>query len=122
MSKTIDEKIDDLAVTMAAGFEAVDKNFEAVNKKFAALQEYVDKKFDGLEKKVDGIDKTVCNLPDKAFVTDKLADVKGEIVLVVRREDKKVDFAFDRLQQRGAWTKADVEEAHEKFQVFPTLG
>lgn len=51
MAKTIDQKIDDLALAMAAGFESVEKRFEEVDKKIA-------------------------NLPDKSYLDDKLVDLK----------------------------------------------
>ncbi|MDO8625884.1 MAG: hypothetical protein Q7K39_00280 [Candidatus Magasanikbacteria bacterium] len=63
--KTIDEKIDDLAVAMATGFTAVDKKMEKLPTK-EYLTDYVDKKFS--------------NLPDKAYLDDKLANLKGDLL------------------------------------------
>ncbi|MSU75778.1 MAG: hypothetical protein EXS55_04680 [Candidatus Magasanikbacteria bacterium] len=111
MVKTIDEKIDELALSMAAGFEGMDKKFEAV-----------DKRLDVIEKKVNNLENTVSNLPDKAYLDDKLADVKGDIVVKLRREDEKMNFLISLLRERSVLTEKDVQRLRREFEVFPSLG
>jgi len=50
--------IDDLAIMVQKGFEAVDKRFDTVDERFEAVDkrfEAVDKRFDKIEKKLDRV-------------------------------------------------------------------
>ncbi len=113
MTKTIDEKIDDLAISMAAGFEAIDKKIAALPDK-----DYVDKK-NILSQ--DYIDKKISLLPDKSFLTDKLADLKGDLFVKLRREDAKVNFLIGLLRERSVLTESDVEHLRREFDIFPSM-
>ncbi|MBI2444004.1 MAG: hypothetical protein HYV42_02050 [Candidatus Magasanikbacteria bacterium] len=102
MAKTIDEKIDDLALSVAAGFESVEKRFGSV------------------EERLDNLEKTVNNLPDKIYLDDKIADLKGSLVVKLRREDEKVNFLIKLLRERSVLTPADVKRFQHEFEIFPS--
>ncbi|MEK7552306.1 MAG: hypothetical protein AAB534_02725 [Patescibacteria group bacterium] len=50
--KSIDDKIDNLAQSVAWGFEAVEKRFDEVDEKF----EKIDRRFDEVDKRFDKVD------------------------------------------------------------------
>jgi len=83
--------IDDLAKITKAGFDAVDKKFDAVDKRFDAI----DKKFDSVDKKFDSVDKKFSEMEYnlKSYLDDKLADLKGDIVAVIKG-DRERDQVF----------------------------
>lgn len=73
--------IDDLAIMVAKGFEAVDKRFNDVDKRFNA----VDKRLDDVEESIATTNNNVLNLGDRTvlkFEFDKL------VTRVVRLERK----------------------------------
>lgn len=104
--KTIDEKIDDLALAMASGFTAVDKRFEEMDKKIATLatKDYIDKK--------------IANLPDKAYLDDKLSNLKGDITVLIRKEDTKLKASINVLAERKVITAKDKQRIFS-LEPFP---
>ena len=114
MTKTTDEKIDDLASAVQAGFESIQKQ---IDEKFDG----VEAKFEGLGKRVEGLEKKVNNLPDKPYLDDKIADLKGDIVVKLRREDAKVNFLIGLLRNHSVLTDAEVERLRREFEIFPSI-
>ena len=67
------------------------------NEILEAMNEFannVDKRFDGIDGRLDGIDKRLikveATMVDKDYLDSKLADLRGDIVVIVRNEDMKV--------------------------------
>jgi hypothetical protein len=54
----------------------------------------VEKRFDGVESRLDGvesrIDKIEATMVTKDYLDDKLADLRGDLVVLMRKEDTKV--------------------------------
>ena len=77
-------------------------------------------KVDNLEVKVDGIDRklneTKLDLLDA--MDDKLADLKGHLIILMRKEDMKVNQLIALLHEREVISKTDFEKLLE-FQPFP---
>ena len=69
--------------------------------------EQVDKRFDGVESRLDKIEATMVT---KDYLDDKLADLRGDLVVLVRKEDTKVKTLVDTLQEHGVITNAEVRK------------
>ncbi len=54
----------------------------------------IDKRFDGLEGKVDGLDARVVkieqNMVTKDYLDEKLLDLKGDLTVLIKKEDRKL--------------------------------
>ena len=101
--QTLEQKIDDLALAVKEGFESVDRRFEDIDKRF----ESIDRRFNVL--------------PDKDYLDDKLADLKGDLIVKLRREDEKVNFLIDLLRARSVLNEKDVERLRKEFEIFPRM-
>ncbi|MEK7103317.1 MAG: hypothetical protein AAB870_03145 [Patescibacteria group bacterium] len=73
---------------------------EAINAYAAAT----DQRFDGIDQRLDKMDtrltKVESQMVTKEYLDDKLADLRGDILTVIRKEDRRVsqliDFLFDK--------------------------
>ena len=61
----------------------------------------------------------IVNLPDKAYLDDKLADLEGATVVRQRKEDQKVNLLIEFLQKKQVLGVQEVRQLNE-FQVFPS--
>ncbi len=80
-------------------FVAIDKRFVAIDERFVAI----DERFVAIEKKL-----TQTKLEILDGVDDKLANLKGDLVILMRKEDKKVDHLIKLLQDKSVITKQDA--------------
>lgn len=103
---TIDQKIDRLAIAVKEGFDAVDKRFTGVDKRLAALEE-----------KTTRIEATMVT---KSYLDEKLADLKGDLIVKMRKLDGHLAFIEDLLKARSVFSDADVARGRAEFQIFPT--
>lgn len=58
------------------------------------------------------------NLPDKAYLDDKIADLEGTTVVRQRKEDQKVNLLIEFLQKKQVLGEQEVRQLRE-FHVFP---
>ncbi len=81
-------------------FEVVTDIKEAIG----VFSNNVEDRFERLESKVDGIDtrltKVESQMVTKEYLDDKLADLRGDLVIMVRKEDTKLKKLVDILEQR----------------------
>ena len=119
--KTIDEKIDALAVAVKSGFDAVDERFDGVDKRFDG----VDKRLDGVDKRLDEFHvrlRTVENtMVTKSYLDEKLADLKGDLIVKLRKTNEKLDFIVSLLRARAIFSDEDLRRIKTEFQIFPSL-
>ena len=99
------------------------KDHMVTKEEFNGLEVKVDNlevRFDNLEVKVDGLDRklneTKLDLLDA--MDDKLADLKGHLIILMRKEDMKVNQLITLLHERDLISKTDFEKLLE-FQPFP---
>ena len=57
----------------------------------------------------------------KDYLDDKLADLKGDLIVKLRKEDAKVEFLISLLRSRAIITDDDLRKFRTEFQVFPIL-
>ncbi len=84
-------------------FAQVDQRFEQVDRRFAKI----DERFEKLEGRVGHLESSMVT---KEYLDDKLADLHGDLVIMVRKEDKKVDVLVDILHKRHVLKDYDVQK------------
>ena len=81
----------------------VDDKFDKVDERF----DKVDKRFDNLEGRVGKIEATMVT---KDYLDEKLADLRGDLVVLMRKEDTKVVKLIEILKRRKVITEIEEKE------------
>jgi len=91
----------------------VDERFDKVDERF----DKVDERFDNLEGRVGKIEATMVT---KDYLDEKLADLRGDLVVLMRKEDTKVIKLIEILKKRKVITEAEEKEilSMEPFAKF----
>ena len=97
-----------------------DEILEAINEFSSKVDERfdkVDERFDKLEGRVGKIEATMVT---KDYLDDKLADLRGDLVVLMRKEDTKVIKLIEILKKRKVITEAEEKEilSMEPFAKF----
>jgi len=92
-------------------FEIVHKRFEDVNKRF----EDVNKRFEDVNKHFGRIEATMVT---KSYLDEKLADLSGDLVVKLKKEDAKLSRLVEILKRKKVLDKNEVKELAE-YQIFP---
>lgn len=83
-----------------------------------------DKRFDGIDKRFDGIDtrltKVEATMVTKDYLDEKLSDLRGDLVILTRKEDLKVKKLIEILQKHKVINKKEVKELMS-MEPFPQL-
>ncbi len=83
------------------------------------FRESLNEFWDGnLEPAFTDIHKDIANLPTKTFLTDKLANLEGDLVKKLRKEDEKINRLAEILKDKNILTELDIQELGN-LQVFP---
>ena len=101
--KKIRKETDDLARAVKSGFDGVDKRFDGV-----------DKRFNGVDKRLTRVESTMVT---KDYLDEKLVDLRGDIVILLRKEDRKLEALIEKLKERHIITDKDIKELQE-IQIF----
>jgi len=107
MDKTTQQEFEKLGRMVKRGFDAVDKRFDAV-----------DTRFERVESRLDRVEKKVNTLPDKDYLTAKLADLKGDLVVLARKQDEKTNLLIEMLARKKVLGSSEVD-ALRAIEVFP---
>lgn len=73
----------DLFDLIKSGFDSNDERFESMDKRFESM----DKRFDAMDKRLTRVESLMVT---KDYLDDKLADLKGDLVVLTRKEDTKL--------------------------------
>jgi len=95
---------------------------EAKNEILSAINSFstdVDKRFSNLEGRFGNLEKTVNNLPDKAYLSSKLADIEGVVVTRQRKQEDKTNLILEVLEKFKVVPKEELE-AIRAIHVFPS--
>ena len=97
-----------------------DEILEAINEFSSKVDERfdkVDERFDNLEGRVGKIEATMVT---KDYLDEKLADLRGDLVVLMRKEDTKVIKLIEILKKRKVITEAEEKEilSMEPFAKF----
>lgn len=71
----------------------------------------------GIEGRMDMLEKTISNLPTKAYLDDKLADLEGGVIVRQRKEDERARLMISFLEQNKLLSDAQIAELRQ-FQIF----
>lgn len=74
-------------------------------------------KIDLSEVKTD-LNKVKMSMVTKSYLDDKLADLEGNLVTKLRKEDEKMNRLIDVLHDKSILSEQDVEQLRQ-FQIFP---
>ena len=92
-----------------------------MNNDFSELIEYLDGKFQKIDTQLAELPKMhgqIAQLPTKAYLDDKLANLEGGLVAKLRKEDEKVNMLAAMLKEKKVLTDSDIKELGQ-LQVFP---
>ena len=71
----------------------------------------VEEKFKGVEGRLEGVEgrltKIESTMVTKDYLDDKMADLRGDLVCLVKKEDKKVDAVVETLKTKNIISKAE---------------
>jgi predicted nuclease with TOPRIM domain len=81
----------------------VDERFDKVDERF----DKVDERFDNLEGRVGKIEATMVT---KDYLDEKMADLRGDLVVLMRKEDTKVGKLIEILKRRKVITEIEEKE------------
>ena len=101
--KEILQAINGFANSVEERFDRIDERFEGVDKRFDGMN----KRFDGLEKRVTNIETAMVT---KDYLDDKLSDLRGDLVVMMRKEDKKLVKVVEILRDKGVFDKQDMQK------------
>ena len=97
------EAINEFSSKVDERFDKVDERFDKVDERF----DKVDERFDNLEGKVGKIEATMVT---KDYLDEKMADLRGDLVVLMRKEDTKVVKLIEILKRRKVITEAEEKE------------
>jgi len=89
-----------------------------------AFSSDVDKKFGGIDKKFEGIDKKINKIQSlmvtKDYLDEKFSDFRGDLVVLMRKEDVKLNKLVDILEGKKIITNKEAQ-AVLSMEPFPKL-
>jgi len=85
--------MNDFASQVERRFEAIDRRFEAIDRRF----ELIDKRFEQIDKRFDRIESTMVT---KDYLDEELASLRGDLVVVMRKEDRKLEATMEARFQK----------------------
>jgi len=99
----MDNKIDDLITITKNSFEEQDKR--------------IDKKFAEQDKKINSLKQTMVT---KDYLDEKLSDLRGDLVVLTRKEDTKIKTLVNILSRNNTISEKDKEEIMA-MEPFPEI-
>ena len=81
----------------------VDERFDKVDERF----DKVDERFDKVEGEISSIK---ASMVTKDYLDEKMADLRGDLVVLMRKEDTKVSKLIEILKRRKVITEAEEKE------------
>ncbi|MFH0988039.1 MAG: hypothetical protein V1763_01570 [Parcubacteria group bacterium] len=120
LEKNTDSRFDELLSVINVFADQTERRFESVDARFDG----VDARLDKIEGRVDGVEGRLSHVEGqmvtKDYLDNKLADLRGDLIVALKKEDGKVDALSDVLCQHKIIT--DVEkQAVVQMSPFPKL-
>jgi hypothetical protein len=112
------EAIGAFAEQVDVRFDSVDRRFEAVDRRFDKIEADIG----GMKSDIGGMKSDIVRIESqmvtKSYLDDKLADLKGDMVVMLRTEDQKVNRLVGVLAKKGALTSVETRDVFS-FRPFP---
>jgi hypothetical protein len=70
----------------------------------------VDQRFEGIETHFNRIESTMATMVTKDYLDEKLSDLRGDLVVLTRKEDTKVKTLIDILFAKGIISQEDKKQ------------
>ena len=119
--------LEKLALITKKGFDGVDEKFKNIDEKFKNIDKNfknIDEKFENIDKNFKDIDEKINTLPDKEFVENAVnngvAEIRKSLVVIVKKENKKMDALIEILKKKKILNKNDLTLL-SKIVVFPKI-
>lgn len=104
--------LDDLALMVAKGFEDTATKTDIAG--FEGRLDKVEGRLGKVEDKIDKVEvrltKIEANMVTKDYLDEKLLDLKGDLTLLLRKEDRKLGALLQRLRDKQVLSEAEVRE------------
>ncbi len=82
----------------------------------------VNHRFDKVENRLDKVENHLVNVEvqmvTKSYLDDKIGDLRGDLVVKLRKEDEKLNRLCEILKRKQVLDDADINQLSE-FQIFP---
>ncbi len=94
------EAINTFASSVEGRFEKIDGRFDGIDGRFDHVEgrlDHVEGKLDNVEGRLNRIEATMVT---KDYLDDKLADMRGDLVVLMRKEDRKLVTLIDVLKKK----------------------
>src|SRR3989339_789473 len=122
-TKDILEAINTFSTHVDKRFDGVDERLDMVEGRLDKVEGRLDKvdgrldKVDGRLDKVDGrLDKVESTMVTKEYLDEKLSDLRGDLVVLTRKEDNKLKKLVEILNDKNILT---AEDKTKIFQMEP---
>ena len=125
--ETVEQKIDRLAIAVKEGFDGVDAQFKSVDAQFKS----VDAQFKSVASaaEVEGLRQEIkadlrrieALMVTKGYLDERLADLKGDLIIKLRKTNEKLDFIVSLLRAHAVFSDDDLKRIRTEFQIFPQL-
>lgn len=79
------------------------------------IEDNINPQFEEIRYRLDKIETTMVT---KSYLDDKLADLEGNLISKLRKEDEKVNRLIEILQNKSVLNSEDTKQFQE-FQIFP---
>ena len=120
-NKEILDKIDKYADTTEKRFEQMELRFDKMETHFDDLTEaiqdfaaHTEERFNKLESEMETVTSEVrtikATMVTKDYLDDKLADLHGDLVVLMRKEDTKVKTLVDILETHNVISESEVKK------------
>ena len=101
----------------------IDDVLDAVNK-FATTNEQrlgrIEDDLDSMKSDINGMKRTMTTLVTKDYLDEKIADLRGDLVVLIRKEDKKFSALIDVLKYRQVISNDEATKILS-MEPFPQL-
>ncbi|MDP2693029.1 MAG: hypothetical protein Q8O88_05315 [bacterium] len=97
------EVLHDFSSNMDKRFNKIDERFDKVDERF----DKVDKRFDKVENNIKIIKSTMVT---KDYLDEKLGDLRGDLTVLIRKEDNKVKELVNILVKKKVMSKTEQEK------------
>ena len=85
------------------------------------LAEHMDERFVDVEKRMDTRFADVeRRMVTKDYLDEKMADLRGDLVVLMRKEDRKVEHVIQKLKEKKIFSDRDAQEILA-MEPFPKL-
>jgi len=105
----------------------VDERFDRIEGRLDGVEgrlDRVDGRFDKVDERFGSLESDVAHIKNvmvtKEYLDDKLADLKGDLVLLTRKEDKKLKMLIQILEKRRLISPEEVKQI-VAMEPFPEM-